>query len=100
RTQVGSSDSHLTSLALQPNGKIVAAGEHRFPRGPLEYAVARYHENGATDFGFGARGYVVTKVGSGIENRYKFQPTEPKNVTVTHDGAILAVGQALSAQQN
>jgi uncharacterized delta-60 repeat protein len=50
-------------LALQSDGKIVAAG---YAMGKTnEFAVARYNTNGSLDSSFGSQGIVTTSVGSG-----------------------------------
>ena len=54
-------DSEATAVAIQPDGKIVAAG--RALDGAVStYAVARYDAAGALDPGFGRGGVVVTRL--------------------------------------
>jgi uncharacterized delta-60 repeat protein len=47
-----------TSLALQPDGKIVVAGSSG-----LDFALARYNADGSLDAGFGSGGTVTTDFG-------------------------------------
>jgi uncharacterized delta-60 repeat protein len=47
------------SIALQPNGKIVAAGAAWSGAG-YDFAVARYNRDGSLDASFGANGKVTT----------------------------------------
>jgi uncharacterized delta-60 repeat protein len=47
-------------LAIQADGKIVAAGYGFAPTGPQDFAVARYNPNGSLDSGFGVDGRVLT----------------------------------------
>jgi uncharacterized delta-60 repeat protein len=43
----------LSSIALQPDGKIVAAGTTNAPNGDDNFALVRYHPNGVIDTTFG-----------------------------------------------
>ncbi|MFD9366407.1 calcium-binding protein [Streptomyces sp. NPDC060020] len=71
----GSSD-----LALQPDGKIVAAGISR-----SDFAVARYNVNGTLDSGFGTGGKVTTDVYFGFFDT-------ATAVALQSDGKIVAAG--------
>ncbi|MEU9160943.1 calcium-binding protein [Streptomyces sp. NPDC048424] len=71
----GSSD-----LALQPDGKIVAAGISR-----SDFAVARYNVNGTLDSGFGTGGKVTTDVYFGFFDT-------ASAVALQSDGKIVAAG--------
>jgi uncharacterized delta-60 repeat protein len=54
-----------SAVALQPDGKIVAAGTAGdWDRGRTFFALARYRPNGTLDRGFGSRGTVITAFGS------------------------------------
>ena len=57
----------LSSIALQPDGKIVAGGSTSDgkSKGGGEFALARYNSDGSLDKDFGSAGQVVTDVGSG-----------------------------------
>src|SRR5438445_6256873 len=52
----------VNALAIQVNGKIVAAG-FSFGPGGLDFALARYNTDGTLDAGFGAGGKVSTDFG-------------------------------------
>ncbi len=57
----------ITSLALQADGKIVAAGFNgapRSPQQPADFLVARYNSNGSLDATFGTNGIVTTDFGN------------------------------------
>lgn len=73
-----------TSLALQPDGKIVAAGNADV-LDPLQYkfGVARYNDDGSLDSGFGAGGKVVTVI-QGAD--------EISAVALQADGKIVVAG--------
>ena len=61
-----------TSVALQPDGKIVVAGGARLAgSGSLDYdvALARFLPDGSLDSGFGYHGYVRTQLGNYDEAR-------------------------------
>lgn len=59
--------SEVTALALQPDGKIVAAGKVSGVAGPAsltdDFGLARYHPNGSLDMSFGSGGLVTTDFG-------------------------------------
>ena len=73
------------SLALQQDGKIVAAGESTI-NGQRDFAVARYNSNGTLDLGFGAGGKVNTDF-MGFDDL-------AHDVTIQPDGRIVAAGAA------
>ena len=56
------------AAALQPDGKIVAAGA--ISTGASNFAVARYNANGTLDTGFGVGGHVVTSIGAGADEAH------------------------------
>lgn len=68
------------ALALQPDGKIVVAGNDS-GRGLL---LARYTSNGALDQGFGSGGSVLTRLEG---------PSEATAVAIQPDGKIVAAGR-------
>lgn len=73
------------ALALQPNGKIVIAGQADDPdsQEANDFGVARFNANGTVDTGFGGDGFVVT----GFQDR-----DEARGVLVQPDGKIVAAG--------
>jgi uncharacterized delta-60 repeat protein len=54
----------LTAMAIQPNGKIVAAGYSWAPTGSFYVALARYNTDGGLDMTFGSNGKVLTDLGA------------------------------------
>src|SRR5207247_5066227 len=57
-------DSNLGyALAIQADGKILAAGESLRPFFDYDFAIARYNPNGALDSSFGSGGKVTTDMG-------------------------------------
>ena len=60
----------ITSLALQPDGKIVAAGFNGAavsPQIPSDFVLVRYNSNGSLDATFGAGGIVITDFNNDID---------------------------------
>ncbi len=74
---VGSNDEAF-SIALQPDGKIVAAGSSN-----NDFALARFTATGALDTAFGTNGKVITDFGGG-EQAY--------SVALQSDGKIVVAG--------
>lgn len=68
------------SIAVQPDGKLVAAG-YKTCFGEPYFTIVRYHPDGSLDSGFGYEGRVT----NGTTGRYT-------SVKVQVDGKILAVG--------
>jgi uncharacterized delta-60 repeat protein len=83
RTAFGSAGSEATAVAIQTNGKIVAAGYTQAGT-KYKFALARYLRSGALDTTFGSGGLVTTNFGSsGIAG-----------VAIQTDGKIVAVGSS------
>jgi uncharacterized delta-60 repeat protein len=82
-TAIGTTDDEAYGLALQPDGKVVAAGLSRGGSQTL-FALARYNANGSLDTSFNGTGKVTTAIGSGYAsaNTLVLQP----------DGKLLAAG--------
>jgi uncharacterized delta-60 repeat protein len=81
-TDIGDTDS-IASLALQPDGKIVAAGT-AFDE---DFTIARYNSDGNLDPGFGSGGLAgATFTGLGGEFA--------ADVAIQQNGKIVAVGRA------
>src|SRR6266581_953502 len=86
RTDFGHADfDQARSAALQPDGKIVAAGTAIFNNGLSEpFAVARYNTNGTLDTTFDSDGKLQINFGSFDQTAYK--------VLLQPDGKIITVG--------
>jgi uncharacterized delta-60 repeat protein len=74
------SSASASAVAIQPDGKIVAAGD----RAEQNFALARYNADGTLDRSFGQGGRVVTKVHGNYASALVVQP----------DGEIVAAGSA------
>jgi uncharacterized delta-60 repeat protein len=81
----GSGDEEALSVAIQADGKIVAAGRADSATRFAEFALARYNANGSLDATFGSGGRVVTDFATSADIA--------NDVVILADGKILAVGQ-------
>ena len=85
-TDIGSaSNDGARALALQKDGKIVAAGSTN-ASGGYDFALVRYTKTGALDTGFGPGGKVVTDLGGSNDGAYA--------VALQKDGEIVAGGDS------
>ena len=90
-TDFAGANDQADSVAVQPDGRIVAAGA----AGPyinrgLDFALARYNSNGTLDASFGTSGKVTTDFAGSSD-----LPTEPSAVALQGDGKIVVVGHTL-----
>jgi uncharacterized delta-60 repeat protein len=74
------------SVAVQSDGKIVAAGRAVIS-GNSDFALARYTSNGTLDAGFGTGGTVTTDFAGSVDQAF--------SVALQKNGNIVAAGQAL-----
>src|SRR5262245_12852436 len=81
----GQSLASVFSLAVQPDGKIVAAGDGRLD-GKYDFTLARYNSNGTLDASFGTGGRVITDFGGADDGA--------EAVALQPDGKIVAAGFA------
>ena len=82
-TPVGSSNDYAYSVAIQSDGKIVAAGLSSNGSND-DFALARYDSDGSLDTGFGTGGKVTTAIGSAGDYAL--------SVAIQSDGKIVAAG--------
>lgn len=86
-TQVGSLDSFATAVAVQADGKVVAAGfMYVGTQSDWDFTLVRYNADGSLDTGFGTGGKAVTSFGTSQDS--------PGSVAVLADGKILVGGHA------
>jgi uncharacterized delta-60 repeat protein len=83
----GGSFDRAAALALQPDGKLVAAG-NTVTGANSDFALARYDTNGALDTTYGAAGKVTTDI-AGRSNLASALAVQP-------DGKLVAAGSALA----
>ena len=77
----GSNSNNAGALAVQPDGKLVAAGGARFT-----FALARYNRDGSLDRSFGGDGRVVTSVSDASFASVTALVVQP-------DGKLVAAGE-------
>ncbi len=82
-TTLGNTGSAVAAIAIQPDGKIVAAGHVQTRDYEADFGLARYHPDGALDVDFGDGGTIITEFGDDDHGR---------GVAVQPDGKIMVVG--------
>jgi uncharacterized delta-60 repeat protein len=90
-TSIGVLDDQTRSVAVQPDGKIVAAG-YSHNGTDFDFAVARYKADGSLDQTFNGTGFVTTPVGT--ENDYAY------STVLQTDGKIVAAGRSYNGTDN
>jgi uncharacterized delta-60 repeat protein len=84
--------SGIHHLALQSDGKIIAAGQS-FPGADSDFALARYNVDGTLDMTFGSGGKVITDFSTGAGDH----PDDLiMSVAIQKDGKIVATGSTQS----
>jgi uncharacterized delta-60 repeat protein len=83
-TDFAGSTDRVEGLAVQPDGKLVAAGQ-AFSGAGLDFAVARYHPDGTLDTSFGSGGKVTTDLAGGDDAGFF-------SVAVLSGGKLAALG--------
>ncbi len=73
-----------TSLAIQPDGKIIAAGYIYLGGNDYDFAIARYNSNGSLDTSFDDDGKVLTNVLGSFDTL--------NDIALQPDGKIVAAG--------
>jgi uncharacterized delta-60 repeat protein len=82
-TPIDGHDASATSVLVQPDGKIVAAGQS----GGRSFALARYQKDGGLDPSFGTGGIVTTAIGEADSGAWALVRQE--------DGKLVAAGFAV-----
>jgi uncharacterized delta-60 repeat protein len=77
-------DDSASDVAIQANGKIVAAGSAGYNGAVARFALARYRWDGSLDTSFGGNGRVTTRFSRGFDFA--------RGVAIQPDGKIVAVG--------
>jgi uncharacterized delta-60 repeat protein len=90
-TSIGPGDEWARDVAIQSDGKIVAAG-HAYNGSDYDFAVVRYTSSGDLDTSFGSGGVVTTPIGSGDD--------WGRGVAIQPDGKIVAAGYAHSGSDH
>jgi uncharacterized delta-60 repeat protein len=87
-TAIGPSDDEIYGLAVQPDGKLVAAGWSSNGSND-DFALARYNPDGSLDTGFNSTGTVTTAIGPGQDDAFA--------LALQADGKLVAAGDSYNA---
>ncbi len=90
-TAVGAGNDFAYAVAVQPDGKILAAG-HSENEGDFDLAVVRYHSDGSLDTSFGASGKAFVSLGR--------QADICQAIALQPDSKILIVGYSGEGFEN
>jgi uncharacterized delta-60 repeat protein len=92
-TPVSPGGSEARGLAIQADGKILAAGT-AFASGAMDdhFALARYNADGSPDFGFGSGGVTTADFGALVDPTHPAPFDRATGVALQSDGKILVVG--------
>jgi uncharacterized delta-60 repeat protein len=82
-TAIGTGDSNANGVAIQSDGKIVAAG-YAYNGSQIVFALARYNTDGSLDTTFNSTGIVTTSI-NGVND-------EANGVAIQSNGEIVAAG--------
>jgi uncharacterized delta-60 repeat protein len=85
-TDVESDSDEASGVAIQADGRIVAAGPVHVPSATVDFGLARYTSNGSLDTTFGGDGKVTTDFGNS---------DSAAGVAIQADGRIVAAGFVL-----
>ena len=85
-TAIGSGDDSAEAVAIQTDGKIVAAGYYYNSSPNKDFALVRYTTDGSLDTTFGSGGIVTTTIGSGDDSA--------EAIAIQSDGKIIATGSS------
>ncbi len=91
-TIISGNENQINSIAIQPNGQIVAGGYATISGGINVFALARYNTNGTLDVNFGTNGIVATEI-PGSDNSLT---TQISSIALQPNGQIVAGGYASS----
>jgi uncharacterized delta-60 repeat protein len=102
-TTFGDKDDYITSVKVEPNGKIIAAGFSGkvtdvgggATRFVYDFALARYNEDGSPDATFGSGGQVLTDF---IKSGMTYSDEYLRDIAVQPDNKIIAVGVQMPRQ--
>jgi len=84
RTDIAGRGDGANAVAVQSDGKIVAAGYAQTSPVNFDFALVRYNPDGTLDHSFGGDGIVTTDLGS--------EQDTANGVAIDSDGKIVAVG--------
>ena len=83
-TDFGPGDDRAFSVVVQPDGKILVAGDSDNGSN-IDFALVRYNADGSLDTSFDGNGRLITDFGSGDDRGY--------SVALQPDGKIVVAGR-------
>ena len=87
-TDINISEDQIYSIAIQPDGKIIAAGPSRnFANNITSFGIARYNSDGSLDASFGTAGIVTTSISNSRDDAYK--------VLITTGNKFIVAGRSI-----
>jgi uncharacterized delta-60 repeat protein len=90
-TSISSTNNEAYAVALQSDGKIVAAGYSNNGSND-DFAVVRYNTDGSLDTTFGGTGKVTTPIGSDYDDAYA--------IAIQPDGKIVVAGASVMSSND
>jgi uncharacterized delta-60 repeat protein len=90
-TAFGPADNIGNSMAIDSNGKIVVAG-YSYNGNTIDFALARYNQDGSLDNSFNHDGKVTTAIGSHVD--------EANSVAIDGNGKIVVAGYSSNGSRN
>jgi uncharacterized delta-60 repeat protein len=90
-TPIGSSYGYASSVAIQPDGKIVAAGGSNDNGYNFSFSLVRYNADGSLDTTFDGDGTLTTVIGNS---------SNAASVAIQSDGKIVAAGYSTIGSNN
>ncbi len=93
-TSIGASDDYASSVAIQPDGKVVVFGDS-VGGTKSDVALSRYNSNGTLDTSFSGDGKVTISIG----NNYDYGGGD-RSLALQSDGKIVVVGLSNSLSNN
>jgi uncharacterized delta-60 repeat protein len=92
-TPIGSGYDQAYSIAIDANGRIVAAGYSDQGGSPYyDFALIRYNSDGSLDTTFGTGGIVTTPIGSGYD--------VARTITIDANGKIIITGETYNGSNH
>jgi uncharacterized delta-60 repeat protein len=91
-TAMSSGQDDANSLALQPDGKLVAAGASLDGSGNFRFALARYNPDGKLDPNFNGTGKVTTAIGSDVDSAH--------DLALQPDGKLVVAGFSFNGSRD
>jgi uncharacterized delta-60 repeat protein len=92
--------AYASAVALQPDGKVVAAGTVNQSAGRIDFALARYGSDGRLDSSFGSGGTVRTDFATTGDPFTSPTAESAADVLAQPDGKIVAVGRAVEYRRS